>query len=138
MNPAEIRIGNLLRAIKEGGYNNVGDIISVFSINREGINHWKDMGASGHLPFDAIEGVVLHENHLLYFGFKKISENHFVLNNNCSVFYESSGSEKGFWLNNNRSGANCYRIKKIDYVHTLQNACYELIETELIFKIYKL
>lgn len=53
----DLRIGDFVKVTKPGGYCKVGDIVEVFSISKEGINHWKDMGASGFIPIDGFEYV---------------------------------------------------------------------------------
>lgn len=74
--------------------------------------------------------IPLEKEHLLKLGFIK-NRNHFVLNQNCSVTHEKTGSDKGFWYSNDDTSADFYRLKKIDFVHELQNLYFALTNEEL-------
>lgn len=72
MKATELRIGNIVKVIKPGGYNNVGDLIIINSVDKNGVNHWQDMGATGCNTFDGIEGIALTEELLEKCGFKSL------------------------------------------------------------------
>lgn len=55
----DLKIGNWVKVSKSGGYNNIGDLIEIYSISSKGVNDWSDMGASGSNTFDGIDRIPL-------------------------------------------------------------------------------
>ena len=121
MKAIELRIGNLVIVTNTGGYNNIGDIISIDSISRHGVNNWSDMGSSGCNPFCGIEPILLTEEWLLKFGFLKDRIN----------LYYSFGQ---FIIRHDFILCDINTRIELKYVHQLQNLYFALIGQELIIK----
>ena len=126
MKATELRISNLVSHIEES------NVLVIDSINRESV--WVNESPDYHYEMDIelISPIPLTEEWLIKLGFTK-DNYHFVLNDKCSVTYEKTGSEKGFWYSNDDTDAYCYRLKEIKYVHDLQNLYFALYGEELKF-----
>lgn len=122
MKANELRIGNLVRVIKAGGYNNIGDIVKVDSIDSYGINKWRDMGASGCNSFDGIEGIPLTEEWLVKMGFKYVN----TLHDSTKVF-----EGEPFLYYKDGYARISIHTPDILYVHQLQNLYFALTGEEL-------
>lgn len=81
--------------------------------------------------------IPITEEWLLKFGFIKndwYNGKHFVLNKYCSIIIEKSGYDKGVWYLGDKSDAYCHRLKKIQFIHELQNLYFALTGEELLIK----
>ena len=118
MNAKELRIGNYV-------YAQSGKLV----INRDSIYKIENINLQSAKKYEPIP---LTEEWLLKFGFNK-NNNTFILNKYSSVTHEKTGFESGFWYSNDESNAHCYRLKKIEFVHELQNLHFALTGEELEF-----
>ena len=127
MKATELRIGNYIE--RHNKVIGVKDVIQV----------------DGGTPLLAFEGMTtlkfnpipLTEEWLLKFGFIKndwYNGKHFVLNKYCSIIIEKSGCDKGVWYLGDKSDAYCHRLKKIQFIHELQNLYFALESEELTIK----
>jgi hypothetical protein len=130
MQANEIRLGNLVKATKSGGYNNIGDVIAITSINLfTGVNEWQDMGASGYIPFDGIVPVPLLRFNLLPLGFTPAEDSYrLTIHGNRELAIYSS---EGFVRYQTKSEGFTTALKHIQYVHQLQNLYFSLTGSEL-------
>lgn len=125
MKANELRIGNLVKVITKGGYNNIGDTISIDSISKNGVNSWSDMGSSGCNPYCGIEPIPLTEEWLLKFCAEE--NNSFCINGyNFSIHLESGQVSFNYGEYEN--------ISTVQYVHQLQNLYFALTGEELQVK----
>lgn len=78
--------------------------------------------------------IPITEEWLLKFGFEKqiYFDGNYVIKNK-EGYYNSIKKDDGEWCyNNDISDASCYFVKKVKYIHQLQNLYYALNEEELI------
>jgi hypothetical protein len=71
MDARELRIGNLVKSLKDTRGRKSDGTEEVLSIRWHSINSWQDMGASSSTSEEDIEGIPLTEEWLLKFGFEK-------------------------------------------------------------------
>lgn len=141
----ELRYGNYVMPLKDNFYGEYKDEpCQVNSIEYRGINAWQDMGASGNLSYSEIDPIRLTDEWLLKLGFKRESIDDkwgrvFRLKN-CNYFLRVVNfsrpidtAQMGFQLEYS-DDSNWFAIKRIDYIHTLQNVIFEVTGIELTIK----
>lgn len=138
MKANELRIGNWIDAMKGNFFDRKG-FVQVSSIDNYGINDWQDMGASGSLLFDYINGIPLTPEILESCGFEKFSaigllkcyaimidkENEIELL--ITVGQQYAFMELPGWQNQNN---------KLNYLHQLQNLYFALTGEELTVNLH--
>ena len=119
MNKNEFRLGNLI------DFN--GKILEIEGINGSGI--YVDNPEDSFLLFDEFSGVKLTEDFILKNGFKHSGNGFFI---HCKSLFELCNIGNEFFT----SGFRGTSIKKIYFIHQLQNLYFELTCSEINYMEY--
>lgn len=108
--PNELRIGNWIYSEKNIGYDPAG-FIKVRSTHPDGINEWKDMGASGVGKYSDLDGILLTPEILKKCGI--------IMGSRIEFWIESLDITKSIYFDGSFNGG-------IKYLHQLQNIMVDL------------
>lgn len=127
----ELRLGNFVNL--SSGY--IAGNQKVYSIGKDGINRWSDMGASGECKPEDIDPIPITPEILEKCGFKKTSEFHpegpiysFGEHNRVDVCYL-------YKFVDYKQNTGRVRIFNMGYLHQLQNLYFVLTGKELEVKL---